>query len=453
MRKILYCISLFAVQVSAQDLVASPAATAPEVSTEATAPEASAPAPTPEVSASATTPESTIAAAAPPPPPPQQAQESTPESKTAEPAAQQEEAFVKIKAKAGEGVTFSDASGLFELNIRTRLMFLATTEVSDDANGIDFTVRRARVGFSGSAFDPRLRYKLMLAVAPADIQENASGVAQRSPLLDAFIEVNATRDLRLKLGQFVVRHNRSRVTSSSSMQLVDRSIANGEFNLDRDVGIEINSNDLGGFGLFRYALYLGVGEGRDSLTPLHGGGMALARVETTPLGPFADYAEGDLARVAAPRLAFGGSWAYANEVQLDRTTLGTADPDGSLFSSHNVAVDAVFAYAGIWATAEMMWRDATATAPSALSRSGFGGYTQVGCMLPWVDIDVAARVGFLAPLKDSPVKDEREAGVGANWYVFGHAVKLQADLFHIWSADADFGSGVTRARLMTQASF
>lgn len=140
-------------------------------------------------------------------------------------------------------------------------------------------------------------------------------------------------------------------------------------------------------------------------------------------------------------------------MQLDRTTLGAPDGDGSLFSSHNIAVDAVFAWAGLWSTAEVMWRDASATTTKAASRSGWGGYGQIGYLLPWVDVDFAARLGFLSPLKDSPVNDQREAGIGANWYVYGHAVKLQVDLFHIWDGDAAFGTGATRGRLMTQASF
>ena len=109
-----------------------------------------------------------------------------------------------VKAKPGEGVTLADPSGLFELNIRTRVMFLATAEDGAGVGGLDFTVRRARIGFQGSAFDPRIRYKLMLAVAPADMQENAVGVAQRSPLLDAFVEVTASWSSRYLRSVFAI---------------------------------------------------------------------------------------------------------------------------------------------------------------------------------------------------------------------------------------------------------
>ena len=52
--------------------------------------------------------------------------------------------------------------------------------------------------------------------------------------------------------------------SSGNLQLVDRSIANREFTLDRDVGIELRSKDFLGKGWFRYFVGVFTGEGHSS---------------------------------------------------------------------------------------------------------------------------------------------------------------------------------------------
>lgn len=372
---------------------------------------------------------------------------------------------IRVRAAAGEGVTFQTPDELFELNVRARLMILTTVQVAGEGPlGADLSVRRARLAFSGSAFDRRLRYKLQLALAPADLMEGADGVPHRSPLLDASLDFAAHRDLSLRLGQFVLRHNRSRVVSSSSMQLVDRSIANAEFNLDRDLGLEASSNDLGGLGLFRYALSITVGEGRDSPLPADTGFIYLARFEVTPLGRFADSSEGDLARELHPRLAIGAAYAFSDRDRLDRTTHGAPGPEGATFSQHHLAADAAFVWQGLSLLAEVVWRDGatragpTAIEPAPAARDGWGGHAQLGYLLPTLDLELAARVGWLVPLGNSPLTSQREAGLGLNYYFVGHALKLQADLFQTWNDEAvltpgAFADGHTRVRVMLQASF
>lgn len=381
--------------------------------------------------------------------------QSTPVPEAASPAST---GPVDVTLKAGEGVTFSttDAALPMQLNVRGRLMLLGTMGASpDDTVAVDVVVRRARLVFSGFAFDPRLRYRLQLAVAPADLQEDHDGVAHRSPLLDAIVEFAAHRDLHLKAGQFVLRHNRSRLVSSSSMQLVDRSLGNAEFNLDRDVAVELSSRDLFGVGRFRYALALGVGEGRDSVAVGDAGFLYLGRVEAALVGPLLDDVESDLARDPRLRIMLGTSYGFTDRSPFDKATTGSA-VDGVRFSAHHATADLTAAMAGLWATAEVQVRrgfttlDKGTTDPGA--RSGASAFVQLGTLLPFADVEVAGRYGMTAPLETDLVARQQELGVGVAAYFFGHAVKIHGDLFEVWSGE-QLATMSTRGRLMTQVTF
>ena len=64
-------------------------------------------------------------------------------------------------------------------------------------------------------------------------------ILRESPLLSYYLEFDYLRDLTVRVGQYKIPFSRQRVISSGNQQMVDRSIANGEFNLDRDIGIDI----------------------------------------------------------------------------------------------------------------------------------------------------------------------------------------------------------------------
>lgn len=388
-----------------------------------------------------------------------------------------EDPAIGVTFEPGEGVLISTADHRFEMNIRARAMLMATTEVPEEAlqmdgsyqradPGVDFSVRRARVSFQGRIFDPHIRYKIQLALAPADLQENLVGLT-RSPLLDAYFDFQFLREAFFRVGQFVLQYNRSRVVSSSSMQLVDRSLANAEFNLDRDVGLDIRSLDFAGLGWLRYYAGVFTNEGRDSLFPPDLGLLYVVRLEVLPLGLYNDYSEGDLDRTTTPRLSIGVSYAFSDRAHLNRITLGAIPGDGGAFSYHNAEADLAFSYAGFWLTSEVMWRDGWhAPGPDMGTgnntvRRGLGWYLQVGYLLPMADLEIAARYGFTTPITSSSfgmgsgVAERSELGGGLAYYFHRHAYKIQVDAFHLWG-DADFsdgaafGHGETRIRLQLQ---
>ena len=404
-----------------------------------------------------------------------------------------------IELEPGHGLAISAPDGRFGLRIRARGMLLATMEsagdslmpgamptwqIADHDPTFDLQVRRARVSFDGHVFDPNVRFRLQIALSPSDIWEDDDGVPHRSALLDWYVELRHLRELNLRIGQFVLPFNRSRITSSSSMQLVDRSLANAEMHLDRDLAIMLSSSDIGGLGLFRYYASLSMNEGRDSTFEGDRGFIWLARAEFYPLGLFDNFSEGDLERTSVPRLVIGAAYAFADDAPYSHVTTGRLPVDGGTFDYHQATADVAFHYMGLSVYSELLWRHGwhhgaeplpgmEASAPA----NALGWFLDAGYMLPGVDLEVAARYGFVqpgpldvpagAPNQLSPVRERSELGLGVNYYPVGsHAFKLQLDVFRLWDdapgSDANctagacpqdaFAHGETRVRVMLQLS-
>ncbi|MEM1031420.1 MAG: hypothetical protein AAGN82_13815 [Myxococcota bacterium] len=271
-----------------------------------------------------------------------------------------------------------------------------------------------------------------------------------------YLELDHLRDLTLRAGQYKIPYSRQRVISSGKQQLVDRSLANGEFNQDRDIGLDLRSYDLFGLdGRLRYYAGVYMGEGRD-----FGSGNAtadfalhyLGRLEVLPLGDFADYREADLERHPNPKLSLGAAYAYLDDAQRLRGVLGERPEDGGTTDYHSANVDYVFKWRGLSSSGELLWRrgrrnegpqaDGQAEAP----RNGFGGFIQTGYLVPGMPLEVAVRYSGVrglgafrsgrldgADLDGATALDRRDrVATGLSYYFAGHPLKLQADLSSTW---------------------
>lgn len=388
------------------------------------------------------------------------------------------EGGVEIGFEPGDGLVIESRDDQFALAIRPRVQLLATLvypEADDgfsgdiyvDAGNVDlgFSIRRARVVFGGWFFGRENRFKLELAISPADMGYTPETGPTRTPLLDWYLEFRHLRELEVRVGQYKLPFNRERVISSGDLQMVDRSIVNAELTIDRDLGIDIRSRDFLGAGFLRYYAGLSTGEGRDA-----GFGDDLSfwyfgRVEVLPLGMFDDYTEADLARTATPRLSIGAAYAFMHEAPRLRGALGPVADDGGTTDYHTVTADAVFKWAGLSLFAEMIWREGSrnpGTAVDAMgnpepitpARNGIGWFVQAGYLLPGIDLEFAARYGMLHPLGEATntsMSERGELGGAVSYYFGGHSFKLQLDYFHLWS-DGDFGNNEERIRLQLQAA-
>ncbi|KIG14371.1 FmdC precursor [Enhygromyxa salina] len=333
-----------------------------------------------------------------------------------------------------------------------------------------FMVRRARVQIAGHVFSQHNKYKLQMALSPSDMNFGPNG-AQRSPVLDAILTFDYLRDFTVTVGQFMVPFSRQRIVSSGDFELVDRSIAQAEFQLDRDIGVQISSNDVAGLGRLRYLAGVFMGEGRDAFSGHDSGLLYVARVEVLPFGDSEsrwDYEEGDQAHVRLPRLSLGGAYAYQDRAVNNQGVMGSRPTDGGTTNFHVVTADAVLQVRGASLTGEFAWRrgqrnfgTATVTdemgneapAPREAAHDGLGWFVQAGYVVPRVPLGVAGRYSQLRRTTTaSPLTQRDELGGGPSWYLFGHDVKLQADYFWIWS-ERNFRAGGHAVRVQISAGF
>ena len=214
------------------------------------------------------------------------------------------------EASFGEdGIVFEHTPSSFVMKTRFRLQTRATYEDFDSANTtdkdiVDFNIRRMRLRFDGTAFDSRFLYKIQLSFAPRDTDFENSEFPNF--LRDAILGWAYSESGTLWFGQTKLPGNRQRVISSSSLEMVDRSLVNTLFTIDRDIGLQLHHR----FGERRplwIKLALSNGEGRGR-TNENTGVSTTARVEWLPLGNFTkngDYFEGDLVHEQDLKLSFG----------------------------------------------------------------------------------------------------------------------------------------------------
>ena len=355
-----------------------------------------------------------------------------------------------VEAELGQGVTVSGSAGGATFQIRGRLQQRVWARWDGEAAdgeevGVGFQVRRLRLVFIGRIPQPSLQFYIQLGLAPQD-----SDLSSPTPLADASVAWTPVRDFGLRVGQQKVPFNRERVVSSSALQFPDRSIANGEFNLDRDLGIQVFSNDLFGWDerlSYQVGVFNGDGRNRAMGDP---GLLYVARCEVRPFGPFPDsYAQADTDR-GAPRLALGA--AAVRNTRSDRARSNNGEIYGiARFSHEQAEFDVLFKAHGFSLHAEALARRSTpATESGVVSRSGWGWSAASGYVFS-TGFEPALRVAQVDPIEGltSEVEPSREWRVGLNWYGHGHDLKLQTDFGQVSVG----GSAVIEARSQLQVYF
>ena len=140
----------------------------------------------------------------------------------------------------------------------------------------------------GFAVSPKLVYKIELGLSNRDIA-GQSEFTRNAPryILDAVIKWNFYENFVLWAGQTKLPGNIERVISSGNLQLVDRSIVNALFNIDRDIGFQLRHHtQITNKFLTREIFSFSQGEGRNVVTGNLGGHQYVFRLELLPFGRF-----------------------------------------------------------------------------------------------------------------------------------------------------------------------
>ena len=379
-----------------------------------------------------------------------------------DPMANREVSLDKIVFQPSKGLSIVSDDGEFKMVTRFRAQQLYTLEKSDEMSH-SFQIRRARVTFQGHVFGKENTYKFELAISPRDIGLKSQSVS-KSPLLDCYFQFNQIRDLNIRMGQYKVPYSRQRVVSSGDLQMVDRSIVNSEFNLDRDLGLDLRSKDFLGLKKMRYYAGIYMGEGHSSYENGDFGMMYLTRIEYLPLGFYQDYKEGDLEKNTTAKMSIGIAFAKIDEAKKDKGILGSTPLDGGTTDTLNATADINMKYAGWSFDGAFFWRegerntgsttDETGVAiPEQPPRNGIGYSVQSGYIFPNTNVEFSSRYAQILPEDDkSSLSTSHEAGLGLSNYIGEHSLKIQSDFFRFWSDDG-FSEGDNQFRVQVQLAY
>ncbi len=374
-----------------------------------------------------------------------------------------------IHFEPGKGLDIKNGDGSFRLTTKLFGQVLYTMLYAAEAEDAtqSLQIRRARLMFSGNWFGEHNKFKVQLAFSPKDMQFK-NGNPTKSPVFDWILIFDHLRDLSIRLGQYRVPYSRQRRIPIAKLQLIDRAIANHEFNLDRDIGFDLHSKNLFGIDLLRYHAGVFIGEGRDAYAQTDLALLYSARIEILPLGIFKDYLGPDLERSRKPRLSIGAAYAFVDKAKGNKGIIGDAPTDGGTTDTHNLTADVMFKIAGVSLLGEVFYRqgrrdfgeattidDSGAEVPAPLEapRDGMGWLAQLGWVVPVIPLELSARYSQVHPTGDeTSLTRSDELGGGINWWIFGPSMKLAADYFHIFS-DADIGAAVDQVRVQIQAGF
>lgn len=317
----------------------------------------------------------------------------------------------------------------------------------------NFIVRRARLKFDGFAYSPKLVYKIELGLSNRDIS-GANQFNRNTPryILDAVLKWKFADNWELWAGQTKLPGNVERVVSSGNLQLIDRSLLNSRFNIDRDLGIQLrHKSNLGGNFLMREKLSISQGEGRNVSEGNEGGLQYTARLEFLPFGKFkskGDYSQSDLKREQKPKLMVGFTYNFNEDAVRERGFAGNYmfnDDGDSLYETDQTTIfaDAMFKYKGFSFMGEYAKRTASdeiaTNSDGTLATDANGDFTddivltgnalnlQAGYLFK-NNYEIAARfttVDYENVTGDLPTK---QYTLGINKFIVGHKLKIQSDI-------------------------
>lgn len=358
----------------------------------------------------------------------------------------------RVSVGLGKGITVASADDRYSMNIRARFVprFDVTIPAPNDEGRIEpksrVALSTARFWVQGHLFSPRFQYVFQLAFGARDFRDGTI-----SPIYDAFVDWKAHRDASLKVGQFFVPFDRLRTVREFALQMTDRPRAVAELTLDRDIGVVLYSDHLGG-DRSPVAYRVGVfgGNGPNGLVAKTPGALFVGRAELRPLGEIDDDSEGDLENRAAPKLALGVAAAYNLNTNRQRSTTGATFTGGTADYLH-VAADMVFKVQGFALQGEYLYRrageDEVATvgegdaAATEWARSGQGWVAQASYHFrPGVELVARGAQTLALPGTDPALVSEVEAkghevGAGLNWYRNGHRFKVQTTWIALFGDD------------------
>ena len=362
----------------------------------------------------------------------------------------------------GKGIinyTASDDSWSTKMTLRFQALYSVGNNVAPNFGFTDgysnFMIRRARLKFSGHAFSPKLKYKMELGQSSRDIGGFVDEEHKGAPglVFDAVVFWNFAEGFNLWVGQTKLPGNRERVVSSANLQLVDRSLLNGNFNIDRDIGVQLHHKWSIGDPMTSFVMKekfsVSQGEGRGITIDNIGGFSYTGRIELLPFGEFDkkgkdDYVGSSLKRPQTSKFvfAFGGDFNDgASRTHASRGKFMDNDSERGYYITNisTLFIDLAYKYKG-WS---LMSEYASRNAEDAIAKNTDGtetgqyvmegkSFNVMGGYLFSNNWEVTGRMTTV-DYKDTYTlnngsTDVKQYTLGVSKYLAGHNLKVQADV-------------------------
>lgn len=350
-----------------------------------------------------------------------------------------------------KGLTYAPADSATDLWIGLRFQMRADTHEGNlvtaadlrEDPGTSLEFRRARLKGGGTLFFDWL-----------DVYSEYNFPTEA--LLDFRATFKLNNQLSVRIGQWKSEFNRERVDSSGKQQLVERSIMNYWFTVDRQLGVSATTR-------------LGEGTSADTkfwLEALSGTGRGgsidagkmlwLGRAQWNPMGKVLPFSQSDLKRREEPLSSIAlagivGSTAYSRFSGSGGGNLpGLEEGDYDL---SQLMFETAVHYRGLGWQQEVHWKRLE-SATDETTRELAGGYAQLGSFVnEWwpslsPSLELVARYALVDPDRDQAGDTQQEWTLGANWFFNGHRNKLTVD--YSWLDFEDPGEDATGQRLRLQ---
>jgi phosphate-selective porin len=332
-----------------------------------------------------------------------------------------------------KGFEFNTRDNRFLLQIQSRLQFRFSTPQDQDPITFDdfgdeknaqFKINRARLKIGGHAYQPWIKYYLEYELA-------------QSNLLNFTIKLEKWEWLRLQVGQWKVEYSRERLISSGEQQMVDRSVINRPFTIDRQQGVgvygHLEGNGAADFSYWAAAL---TGTGRGSTTNDDQHLMYFGRFQWNFLGDLLEFEGGDMAIHERPSALVAVS-AVTNRSPYTRfSQAGGGSLEGyengqpGQYRVNQTNIETAFMYRGLSWQSEVHWKEIIDKMDNDQTDILHGYYVQVGYFFHesfgwWPKpLELAARNAGYDPNEEADETEKRETSVVLNWFFNGHKNKL-----------------------------
>ena len=371
-----------------------------------------------------------------------------------------EEREFKVVEYGSKGLDIRSRDGNYHAHIdwRAQLRFTERSFFDDpiapnpDEREGNFAVNRARFKMGGHAYRPWLKYYTEYDFV-------------RSALLDLRFTLEATKALKLRVGQWKVPYNRERIDSSGKQQFAERSIVTPWFTLDRQQGAALFGRLWEGTRADSW-YNLGV----NSATGRGGSGsveqpMVLGRWQWNFLKRDLPFSQCDIGYREKPAASFaiaGASW------QGPYTSFSTKGGGGlpgypvgdfDTYKVRQVMFETAYMHRGFSWQQEYHWKTVDDTVTGTTTDLE-GWYAQAGYFFHAVfpkfpkPLEIAFRVAEVDPNTAAIDDSENEWTLVLNWFFSGHRNKLTLDLSRLHDRDEEVGRRwENRIRLQWDVSF